>query len=79
MQGLTLEDIREEIVSLLNESAEELRNGYPQTAISILVEAQFLLSDAIQNEMNRAECTPLVPLGDERSETSYVRVPGAIS
>ena len=58
MKGLSLNDVREEIVSLLNESTEVLQNGDPQAAVSILVEAQFLLSDAIQNEMNGIQCAP---------------------
>ena len=69
MQGLTLKDVRNEIVDLLDESTKELQNGNSQMAVTMLVEAQFLLSDAIQNEMNRTECTPsLVPLADECSE-----------
>ena len=56
MKGLSLNDVREEIVSLLNESTEVLQNGDPQAAVSILVEAQFLLSDAIQNESNGIQC-----------------------
>jgi hypothetical protein len=58
MRGLLLSDVREEIVSLLNESTEELQSGDAQTAVSILVEAQFLLSDAIQNELKSIDCTP---------------------
>ena len=66
MRGLLLSDVREEIVSLLNESTEELQSGDAQTAVSILVEAQFLLSDAIQNELKSIDCTPLP--ADEWSE-----------
>lgn len=69
MKGLSLKDVREEIVSLLEESTEELKNGDRQTAVSILVEAQFLLSDAIQNEMNGIDCTPsLVSPADQWPE-----------
>ena len=69
MRGLTLRDVREEIVALLDESTKELQDGNSQTAVTMLLEAQFLLSDAIQNEMNRTECTPsLVPLADGCSE-----------
>lgn len=66
MKGLSLNDVREEIVSLLNESTEVLQSGDPQAAVSILVEAQFLLSDAIQNEMNGIECasSPLQPANE---------------
>jgi hypothetical protein len=55
MKGLSLKDVRAEIVSLLDESAEQLESGDRNTAVSILVEAQFLLSDTIQHEMNEIE------------------------
>lgn len=65
MKGLSLNDVRDEIVSLLNESTDVLQNGNQQAAVSILVEAQFLLSDAIQNEMNVMVCAPSsVPSAD---------------
>jgi hypothetical protein len=56
MRGLLLSDVREEIVSLLSESTEVHQSGDPQTAVSILMEAQFLLSDAIQNELKSIAC-----------------------
>jgi hypothetical protein len=69
MRGLLLRDVREEIVSLLNESTEVHQSGDPQTAVSILVEAQFLLSDAIQNELKSIDYTPsLASPADEWSE-----------
>jgi hypothetical protein len=58
MRGLLLSDVREEIVSLLSESTEVHQSGDPQTAVSILMEAQFLLSDAIQNELKSIDCAP---------------------
>jgi hypothetical protein len=69
MRGLSLKDVRQEVVSLLDKSTEELQDGNSHSAVLMLVEAQFLLSDAIQNEMNRVECAPsLVPPTDEWSE-----------
>jgi hypothetical protein len=79
MHGLTLKDVRNEIVALMDESTKELQNGSSQTAATMLVEPQFLLSDAIQNEMNRTECPPsLVPLADEHSEEAPTIVPSAV-
>jgi hypothetical protein len=60
MRGLLLSDVREEIVALLSESTEVHQSGDPQTAVSILMEAQFLLSDAIQNELKSIACGRMV-------------------
>lgn len=68
MKDMSLNDVREEIVSLLKESAEVRQNGDLQAAVSILVEAQFLLSDAIQNELEQIDCSPsLLPATGEWS------------
>lgn len=76
MNGLLLQDVREEIVSLLDESTAELQDRSPQVAVSMLMEAQFLLSDAIQNELNRTQCTPsLVPAADETAEGANAVTP----
>lgn len=69
MKGLLVQDVRKEIVSLLDQCTEELQDGSPQVAVSMLMEAQFLLGDAIQNELNRIQNAPLlVPAGDESAE-----------
>lgn len=41
MKGLSLNDVRDEIVSLLNESTDVLQNGNQQAAVSILSRRNF--------------------------------------
>jgi hypothetical protein len=63
MKGLSLQDVKEEIISLFDEGNAELERGSPEAAVSILIEAQLLLCDAVQNEINKMQPTPpLVPL-----------------
>jgi hypothetical protein len=65
MKGLSLQDVREEIISLFDESNAELQNGSPEAAVSMLIEAQLLLCDAVQIEINRLQSPPpLVPLAE---------------
>jgi hypothetical protein len=76
MRALLLRDVREEIVSLLDESTAELLEGSSEVAVSMLLEAQFLLCDAIQNELNSIRITPpLVPLAGESVESATVETP----
>jgi hypothetical protein len=71
MKGLLLQDVREEIVSLLDQSTVEFQSGSSQVAVSMLMEAQFLLGDIIQNELNRIQgMPPLVPSADDCAEVT---------
>jgi hypothetical protein len=61
--------LREEIVTLLNDGAEEFQRGQAQAAVLLLIEAQFVLGEVIQHELNKLQETPpLIPVGDERTE-----------
>lgn len=69
MNTLSLEDIREEINSLLHESIKEFQKAESQVGVSLLVEAQFLLGEAIQHELNKIHRTPSLSLvGGEWAE-----------
>lgn len=66
MIALPTEVVRDELISLLNESAEEARKGEAQTELSLLLEAHFLLGELIQNQLNTIHCAPpLSPPTDE--------------
>ncbi len=58
MIGLLTEVVRDEVVSLLNVSAEESKKGEAQAELSLLLEAQFLLGDLIQHHLNTIHCAP---------------------
>jgi hypothetical protein len=54
--------LREEIVTLLNDGAEQFQRGEAQAAVSLLIEAQFVLGELIQHELNKLQETPpLIP------------------
>ena len=65
MLEVAVQEVRDEIVSLVRESAEETRTGSSQSAVSMLIEAQCLLAELIENELNKLEPLPsLVPPDD---------------
>ena len=56
----------EEIISLVNQGGDECEAGDINGGVSILLEAQFLLSDLIEHQLNRVLSTPpLSPLMDD--------------
>jgi hypothetical protein len=66
-----IEVVRHEVISLVSESAEESQKGEAQSALSLLLEAQFLLGELIQNQLNTIHCAfPLRPPTDEFAEES---------
>ncbi len=66
MTELALKAVHEEVVSLVQRSVEEFEGGEAQAGISLLLEAQFLLGEVIQERLNNMEITPsLSPLMDE--------------
>ncbi len=71
MSSLQIGLVREEIISLLHESAEEFQRSDPGAELSLLLEAHFLLSEAIQIQMNKAPgAPPLSPPFDEFADDS---------
>jgi hypothetical protein len=65
-KGLSLQEVREEIISLFDEGIAEQQDGSPEATISILIEAQLLLCDTVQNEISRMHTTPpLAPLAND--------------
>jgi hypothetical protein len=55
---LAAEVFRDELISLLNESAEECKKGETQAEFSLLLEAHFLLGELIQNQLSTTDCAP---------------------
>jgi hypothetical protein len=71
MASLQISVVREEIISLLNESAQEFQRAEPDAELSLLLEAQFLLSEAIQSQLSKTRgAPPLSPFPDEFIEES---------
>ena len=65
MLEVAVQEVRDEVVSLVRESAEETRTGSSQSAVSMLIEAQCLLAELIENELNRLQPFPsIVPSHD---------------
>lgn len=60
MTALPIEVVRDEVISLVSESAEETQNGAVQSALPLLLEAQFLLGELIQTQLNTIQCAPLL-------------------
>jgi len=58
MKGLSLKGAHEEVVSLVRRAVEEFEEGEVQVGISILLEAQFLLSELIEQELNHIDSAP---------------------
>jgi hypothetical protein len=56
----------EEIISLVNQGVEECETGNMNTGVSIFLEAQFLLGELIEHQLNNLPTTsPLIPLMDD--------------
>jgi hypothetical protein len=53
MTRLSFDEGREEIISLLEAGREEFENGNASVALSILIDAQFVLTEMVQSEMER--------------------------
>jgi hypothetical protein len=69
MRALPIEVVRDEVISLISESAQECQNGATQSELSLLLEAQFLLCELIQNHLTAAQyALPLSPPADEFSD-----------
>jgi len=65
MLQVPVQEIRDEVVSLVRESEEETRTGSSQSAVSMLIEAQCLLAELIEGELNKLQFLPsLVPPDD---------------
>ena len=63
MKGCLLKVAHEEIISLVNQGVDECEAGDASAGVSILLEAQFLISDLIEHQLNRVLSTPpLSPL-----------------
>jgi hypothetical protein len=76
MGQVSFEDGRKEVVSLLQAGKEEFDKGNPLAGLSIIFEAQCVLSELFQREMEKAEgkaliaaaagrCTELWPAGSD--------------
>lgn len=71
MRALPIEVVRDEVISLVSESAQEYQNGAIQSELSLLLEAQFLLCELIQNQLTAAQyAPPLSPPADEFADES---------
>lgn len=64
MLELSPQEIRDEVTFLVAESAEEIKAGSSQSAVSMLIEAQCLLADLIPNELNRVQSVPSLAPSD---------------
>jgi hypothetical protein len=51
MTAVPIELVCDEVISLVSESAEESQKGAPRSALSLLLEAQFLLGELIQSQL----------------------------
>ena len=66
MKELTLKVAHEEALSLLQRGVVEFEEGETHTGVSLLLEAQFLLGEVIQQQLNKMDSPPhLSPLSDE--------------
>jgi hypothetical protein len=62
MVELSPQEIRDELICLISESAQEMSTGSSQAAVSMLIEAQCLIAGAIEAELNKVLfLTPLAP------------------
>jgi hypothetical protein len=77
MRALPIEVVRDEVISLVSESAHECRNGTIQSELSLLLEAQFLLCELIQNQLTAAQYAPL--LGPPANESDRGLISAASS
>lgn len=65
MTGLKFKVAHDEVLSLLHSGAEELEKGEAQGGISLLIEAQLLLGELIQQQLDNLDAPPLSPFGGE--------------
>jgi hypothetical protein len=66
MKDVALRAAHDEVIAPVQGSAEELNEGEAQVGISLLLEAQFLLSEIIQECLSDTNSTPpLSPLMGE--------------
>jgi hypothetical protein len=70
MLELSPQELRDELIFLVSESAEEMRTGSSQTAVSMLIEAQCLIAGAIEAELNRVSFPPSVVPPDNPNHES---------
>lgn len=73
MKECLLKVAYEEIISLVNQGVDECEAGDTSAGVSILLEAQFLLGDLIEHQLNRVLLTPpLSPLMDDCADGAGV-------
>jgi hypothetical protein len=48
------QEIRDELIFLISESFQEISTASSQAAVSMLIEAQYLIAGAIEAELNKA-------------------------
>lgn len=66
MKELTLKASEEEIVSLVHRGIEEFEEGQVQAGVSLFLEAQYLLGEIVQNQLEQLHATPpLIPLAED--------------
>ena len=74
MKEPSLNEIREEVSSLVSEGAEEFERGESKAGISLLLEAQFLLGALIQRELIKIHrAPPISPQAEESSSECTLR------
>jgi hypothetical protein len=77
MNELTLRAIHEEALSLVQRGVEEFEEGETCVGVSLLLEAQFLLGEVIQQQLNQIDSTP--PLSPSSDESINDRDPAIIA
>jgi hypothetical protein len=65
MTELGFKVAHEELLSLVHSGAEEIEKGEVNAGISLLIEAQFLLGELIQQQLNAHDAPPLSPFVGE--------------
>ena len=75
MASVSFDEGREEIVALLERSKEEYRDRNELVAVSMLIEAQFLINELVQNGIERAEeeCVRLI-VRSRSLEVKHLRI-----
>lgn len=58
MKELMLKAAHDEVLSLLCSGTEEIETRNPQIGVALLIEAQFLLAEIIQRQLNKIDCSP---------------------
>lgn len=66
MKGLTLKAAHDEIVSLVDRGMQECDEGEIHAGVSLFLEAQFLLGEVVQNQLDHLHSTPpLIPSAED--------------